>query len=94
MTVSCQVPLQYSDPDGEQAAIAIIMFPSNFSSDDENYLGPILFNPGGPGSPCTEFILEDGELFREVLGPGYDLVGFDPRGECFNKLLIVMISKV
>ena len=75
-----QVPLQYSEPDGEQAAVAIIMSPSNFSAGDENYLGPVLFNPGGPGDSGTSFLLSEVTLFREVLGPGYDLVGFDPRG--------------
>lgn len=43
---SRQVPLQYSNPDGDQGAVALIMSPSNYSAGDENYLGPILFNPG------------------------------------------------
>ncbi|KIP05918.1 hypothetical protein PHLGIDRAFT_480981 [Phlebiopsis gigantea 11061_1 CR5-6] len=40
------VPLQYSDPSAGEAQIALLMSPSSFKPGDENYLGPILFNPG------------------------------------------------
>ncbi|GJE87210.1 alpha/beta hydrolase [Phanerochaete sordida] len=74
------VPLQYSDPAAGEAQIALIMSPSNFSADDPNYLGSILFNPGGPGGSGVSFVEQLGTYFRAIVGPQYDLVGFDPRG--------------
>ena len=41
-----KVPLDYSDPDGEQAAVALVRHPSVYPPDHEKYKGPILFNPG------------------------------------------------
>lgn len=43
-----QVPLNYSDPAGETAAIAVIRLPSILANSSA-YRGPILINPGGPG---------------------------------------------
>jgi pimeloyl-ACP methyl ester carboxylesterase len=44
------------------------------------YKGPILFNPGGPGGSGVEWIRLSGDSFTSILGPQFDLVGFDPRG--------------
>lgn len=74
------VPLIYSNHSAGEAQVALVMSPSNFSAGDSNYLGPILFNPGGPGESGVELIVEGAEYFREIVGPQYDLVGFDPRG--------------
>ena len=41
-----QVPLDYSDSSGAQAAIALIKLPSKIPPGQDGYLGPILFNPG------------------------------------------------
>lgn len=41
-----QVPLDYSEPDGERAAVALIKYPSVYKPGHKNYKGPILFNPG------------------------------------------------
>ncbi|KIP04825.1 hypothetical protein PHLGIDRAFT_179591 [Phlebiopsis gigantea 11061_1 CR5-6] len=73
------VPLQYSNLSAGEAQIALVMSPSEFKPGDENYLGPILFNPGGPGGSGVQYVLEFAEYFRAVIGPKYDLVGFDPR---------------
>lgn len=74
------VPLQYSNPGTGEAQIALVMSPSKFSSEDPNYLGSILFNPGGPGESGVEYVLQYETYFRNIIGPQYDLVGFDPRG--------------
>lgn len=73
------VPLQYSNATAGEAQIALIMSPSNFSSGNPDYLGSILFNPGGPGGSGVDYIRENGDYFRTIIGPQYDLVGFDPR---------------
>ncbi|GJE95975.1 hypothetical protein PsYK624_121680 [Phanerochaete sordida] len=74
------VPLYYSDPSAGSAAIALIKSPSNFSAGSAEYLGPILFNPGGPGGSGVELVLAGAPYFRAIIGAQYDLVGFDPRG--------------
>ena len=76
--------MSYSASGGEQAQIAVIKAPSDYSIGDENYLGPILFNPGGPGGQGVDLVLQLGPLFREVLGPHFDLVGFDPCGNALS----------
>ncbi|ESK91337.1 alpha beta hydrolase fold family [Moniliophthora roreri MCA 2997] len=75
-----QVPLNYSDPEGRSAAIALVRMKANVSVDSTDYLGPILLNPGGPGSSGVDFVLTLGKPMRQILGPQFDLVGFDPRG--------------
>lgn len=49
-----------------------------------SYRGPILFNPGGPGQSGVAFIRQAGSLLRQIVGPNYDLVGFDPRGAIYT----------
>ena len=39
---------------------------------------------GGPNGAGIDFILSEASLFREVLGPQFDLVGFDPRGKLLS----------
>jgi hypothetical protein len=77
-----QVPLDYSDENVGTAALAVIRLPANAS--EEQYRGPILFNPGGPGGSGVDSLVENGPSFQAVLGSQsnrYDIVSFDPRGE-------------
>ncbi|KAL0061641.1 hypothetical protein AAF712_011559 [Marasmius tenuissimus] len=74
-----QVPLNYSEPDGKSAAIALVRLPANVSEDSAEYRGPILFNPGGPGGSGVDQIMRNGSQFQ-ALFPQWDIVGFDPRG--------------
>ncbi len=71
------------------ASIALIRVPSSFSSlthpddlskPDPRYRGPILFNPGGPAASGIGLINRMGDQFAQILGEGFDLVSFDPRG--------------
>ncbi|KAF7433702.1 hypothetical protein PC9H_005665 [Pleurotus ostreatus] len=78
-----QVPLNYSDPDGGTASIAVIRFPSPLAGTDD-YKGPILFNPGGPGGSGVQMIADGGAAFSELLGANFDIVSFDPRGVGFS----------
>ncbi|KAK1230456.1 hypothetical protein PQX77_006450 [Marasmius sp. AFHP31] len=75
-----KVPLDYDNPDKESAAIAIVRLPANVSSDSEEHLGPILINPGGPGGSGVDSVVGKAEQYRSILGPQFDIVGFDPRG--------------
>ncbi|KAJ3547553.1 hypothetical protein NMY22_g1609 [Coprinellus aureogranulatus] len=75
-----QVPLNYSDPNGRQAAIALIRKPAIIPEGSHLYRGPVLFNPGGPGGSGVDLVRSIGQLFSTILGPQFDIVGFDPRG--------------
>ncbi|KAL0057895.1 hypothetical protein AAF712_015444 [Marasmius tenuissimus] len=75
-----EVPLDYNNPGGDKAAIALIRLPANVSSDSQDYRGPILFNPGGPGGSGVDYVLGAGASHQVGLGPQFDIVGFDPRG--------------
>lgn len=76
-----KVPLNYSSPisDTNTASIAILRRQANVSSSSQEYKGPILFNPGGPGESGVDEVLRIGEQMSTILGE-FDLVGFDPRG--------------
>lgn len=75
-----QVPLDHSKPEGKKAVIALVRKQSAYS-DSELYRGPILFNPGGPGGSGVDLVLGPaGDLLSTIVGPEFDVVGFDPRG--------------
>lgn len=72
------VPLDYDQPEGEPLPIAMRRIVANPL---EPYRGALLINPGGPGGPGIDFALDslqDG-IF-DAVAPGYDIIGFDPRG--------------
>ncbi len=67
-----EVPLSYRDPAGQSIELALGLLPA---ADQENKLGTLFWNPGGPGVP--------GRIppaFSDELHERFDLVGFDPRG--------------
>jgi pimeloyl-ACP methyl ester carboxylesterase len=72
------VPIDYDQPDGEQLPIALRRILANPL---EPYKGALLINPGGPGGRGIDFALDglQGGLF-DAVAPGYDIIGFDPRG--------------
>ncbi|EIN12406.1 hypothetical protein PUNSTDRAFT_130657 [Punctularia strigosozonata HHB-11173 SS5] len=74
------VPLDYSNPSGKKASLALIKVPSKVAPSSESYRGPVLFNPGGPGGSGVLTVRLAGELFQRILGDDYDIIGFDPRG--------------
>lgn len=70
------VPLDYEEPDGEQAAIAVMRIPARGES-----LGHLVTNPGGPGGTGLAAIAESSAMLAEsAITERFDLVGFDPRG--------------
>lgn len=72
--------MDHHNPNGQQAALALIRKPSPLGPDHPDYRGPILFNPGGPGGSGVDFVMDIADPFARILGPQFDLVGFDPRG--------------
>jgi len=76
-----QVPLNHADSSAGNATIALIRVPASVKPDSTSYRGPILFNPGGPGGSGVGMIAgPDGDSYSTILGPEFDIVGFDPRG--------------
>lgn len=72
---SLEVPLSYSEPDGETIDLALLRVPAR---DDRQ--GALVVNPGGPGAPGTDYAAAASRVFREPLLRAFDIVGFDPRG--------------
>ncbi|MDO5066045.1 MAG: alpha/beta hydrolase [Propionibacteriaceae bacterium] len=65
------VPLDWEEPSRAALEIAVTRMPSRLGA-----FGPIFFNPGGPGLAAGPMVRE----FGPDLFPGFDLVGWDPRG--------------
>ncbi|KAJ4291300.1 hypothetical protein N0V88_006304 [Collariella sp. IMI 366227] len=60
--------------------IPLIRLRSNKTTTSSQPLPNILLNPGGPGGSGTEFIHRRGAQLAAILGDGFHLLGFDPRG--------------
>ncbi|KAJ7152023.1 Alpha/Beta hydrolase protein, partial [Mycena filopes] len=77
------VPLDYKSPAAGDASIAVTKYPSK--STGHAYLGPILVNPGGPGGSGVDYVVEAGQQIAQILGEGFDIIGFDPRGVSYSR---------
>jgi pimeloyl-ACP methyl ester carboxylesterase len=69
------VPIDYDAPELGTIRIAINRAPALYGV----YRGALLINPGGPGVEGKSFVGELATGLRQQL-PGFDLIGFDPRG--------------
>ena len=72
-----QVPLDHSAPARGDITMALIRVPA---LDQENKIGSLLVNFGGPGGPGVEGVLSVRTRFPLELREQFDIVGFDPRG--------------
>ncbi|KAJ7589836.1 hypothetical protein C8J56DRAFT_1163632 [Mycena floridula] len=73
------VPLNYSEPEGEKAVIAVIRLPSPLEG-TSTFRGPLIINPGGPGGSGVDVLVLSGRRLPLVLGPQFEFMSFDPRG--------------
>ncbi|GAA1185524.1 alpha/beta hydrolase [Pseudonocardia alaniniphila] len=74
--VRMQVPLDYADPDGPSAQIAVLRVPARGER-----LGSLLINPGGPGGAgLLQAAISAKLLAQSPVTKRFDLIGFDPRG--------------
>ncbi|MBX7431612.1 alpha/beta hydrolase [Mycobacterium sp. Y57] len=70
------VPIDYAEPQGAQAQLAVIRIPA-----DGPRIGVLLVNPGGPGASAVDTVAGMGAaLTGSPITNGFDLVGIDPRG--------------
>lgn len=73
-----EVPLDYAQPDGRTARIGLLRRPAD---NQQERLGSLLVNPGGPGASGMGAVASVGKAVAGTdLGRRFDLVGFDPRG--------------
>ncbi|SJL02797.1 uncharacterized protein ARMOST_06134 [Armillaria ostoyae] len=72
-----QVPLDYSNEDGNKTALAVIKLSAQSKT---GYKGAVLMNPGGPGASGVAILASIGSLLASVVGNQYDIISFDPRG--------------
>lgn len=69
------VPVDYDDPDGDVARIALIRFPATGDK-----IGSLVINPGGPGESGVEAAASITPSLPDSVRERFDIVGFDPRG--------------
>jgi pimeloyl-ACP methyl ester carboxylesterase len=70
------VPIDYADPDGPAAQIAIFRLRASGAK-----IGSLMINPGGPGASAVEFMAGQAEFYADLdISERFDLIGFDPRG--------------
>jgi len=69
------VPIDYARPESGTINIAI----NRAQAVGTQRRGVVFLNPGGPGASGKEFVAASAQALR-VLLPGYDFIGFDPRG--------------
>jgi pimeloyl-ACP methyl ester carboxylesterase len=69
------VPVDYTKPGGDHAALAVIKFPATGTK-----IGSLIVNPGGPGESGVQAAASLVEGLPPQIREQFDLVGFDPRG--------------
>ncbi|BBX43095.1 alpha/beta hydrolase [Mycobacterium simiae] len=69
------VPVDYNQPGGDVATLAMIRFPATGDK-----LGSLVINPGGPGESGIDAALSVLQSLPKRVRERFDLVGFDPRG--------------
>jgi pimeloyl-ACP methyl ester carboxylesterase len=78
-TMECgrvEVPLDYQDPEGKTARLAVARVPARGQP-----IGSLVINPGGPGGSGLFATAATAMSLPEArLTDSFDLVGFDPRG--------------
>ncbi|GAB2474875.1 alpha/beta hydrolase [Promicromonospora xylanilytica] len=73
---SVEVPIDYAEPDGQRAHIALLRLPATGEAE-----GSVLVDPGGPGGSGTSFVASTATLWQAgPVAERFDIVGFDPRG--------------
>ncbi len=74
---SVPVPLDWSDPGGEQINLAVI---KHLASKPDQRIGTMFTDPGGPGDTGIGFIRGGGDDIDKWGDGRFDLIAWDPRG--------------
>jgi pimeloyl-ACP methyl ester carboxylesterase len=76
-TTTLQVPIDYEDPDGPTFDLFVAR---HLATDQENKIGSLLVNPGGPGFGGSDFAIYADQIYDPELLERFDIIGWDPRG--------------
>jgi pimeloyl-ACP methyl ester carboxylesterase len=76
-TAVLEVPVDYEKPDGPTFELFVAR---RLADDQENKIGSLLVNPGGPGFGGSDFAIFADQIYGEELRERFDIVGWDPRG--------------
>jgi pimeloyl-ACP methyl ester carboxylesterase len=76
-TAVLEVPVDYENPDGPTFELFVAR---RLADDQENKIGSLLVNPGGPGFGGSDFAMFADQIYGEELRERFDIVGWDPRG--------------
>lgn len=71
------VPVDYDDPDGPSLTLSLSRVPA---SDEDERIGPLFVNPGGPGGTASDFAISMAFALPVEITDRFDVVGVDPRG--------------
>lgn len=72
---SLEVPVDWSEPDGETLEIAVNRVPAKGDA-----AGSLVVNPGGPGGSGVDYAAAADQIVGSAIREHFDVVGFDPRG--------------
>ena len=72
-----EVPVDYAKPDGPRFDLFVARYRA---LDQDNKIGSLLVNPGGPGFGGSDLALFAAQVFDRSLLDRFDIIGWDPRG--------------
>ncbi|MDQ2650124.1 MAG: alpha/beta hydrolase [Actinomycetota bacterium] len=70
-----EVPLDHDDPAGARTSVYVSRVPAT-----GDRIGPLFFNPGGPGASPTSYLPGLAVQFPKAITEHFDLVAVEPRG--------------
>ena len=74
---SVEVPADYRNPDAGSIKIAVNV---RRADHQDQRIGYLFVNPGGPGASGLELVQDSEFAFADELMARFDIIGFDPRG--------------
>ncbi len=89
-TGTLEVPVDYDDPEGPSFRLHVVR---HLAADQDQKIGSLLVNPGGPGFGGSDYALFAESVYGEPLLRRFDIVGWDPRGTGLSEPAIDCIDE-
>jgi pimeloyl-ACP methyl ester carboxylesterase len=83
------VPVDYDDPSAGNFRLFMVR---RLANDQDNKIGTLLINPGGPGASGATFAAGADFVFDKALLDRFDILGWDPRGTSYTQPAIDCIE--
>ena len=71
------MPVDYDVPEGSTIDLGLMRLPAGNTSER---IGSLLVNPGGPGVPGTDLVVNAAAIWPKRIRDRFDIVAWDPRG--------------